>query len=184
MQELADAPDLAEPGAPGRTPAGRRRTRWPIVIGVISLVVCVPLVAIERVLIGDEYLLTIKFLRDSTAWPEEVLPAVQIVLGVLMGGMPWFLVDGGVSTLRRRRRARGSHLAYAWITLAFVAAFSLVMVSAILFVAPEYVEHEPGLIRKIALGMIQVDTMLLAYPVFIILWFRRPRVRQEIREWK
>ncbi len=152
-------------------------------MGAISLLLCILLVAVERFMVVHEELLTSKFLSDNTGWPERIIPAVQLVLAFLMGGMPLFLIDGGVSVMLRRRRAKGSYLIYGWISLAFVALLTAIMVSQIVWIAPAYVQKEPGLIRKLTIATIS-GGLFLIYPAFLMLWFRRRRIRDEVRNWR
>ena len=75
-------------------------------------------------------------------------------------------------------------MAYAWITIAFVTIFSLVMVSQMVFTAPAHIQREPRLIRKLIEATLLTSGLLLIYPVFVLMWFRRRRIREELREWE
>ncbi len=70
------------------------------------------------------------------------------------------------------------------MTVAFVAIFTSMMVSQILYVAPMHVNEEPGIIGKLTLGTILLDGLLLIYPLLVVLWFMRPSIRDALRGWK
>ena len=100
---------------------------------------------------------------------------VGIVLAVL-------LLVAGIYLLKRIRTARGLYVIYAGASLV-LAAVDLVLTIAV--VIPSLQESglpEAGVIGGIVAGVIGV-AIRMAWPVFLLVWFSRRKIRQQIQQW-
>ncbi len=144
-----------------------KRSSWPTVIGVISLV----LAGLIVIKFAWSTIMLLKIISDSDAislpW---VVVAVQCIVVLVTQAL---LLTAGVFTMMRKSVGRILHLIWAGIRLAFgLISLSLTM-RAVAGTAPPN-----DLIWYLLEG-----ALLLSYPVFLLIWFSRKKIRNEVRSW-
>ena len=166
------------------------RTRWPTTLGTIGIVLGV-------ILILDQFdeLITLRwtaaqwrsvvgpYLADwivhtlPPAWWRLLSAAVQIGLGVL-------LVAASVALRRRSRAGVARCRVWAWLAIGWVV---VVMGQATLWLFRHRAELSTLVVSGwagyavFALGLAFV--LLLAFPVFLLVWLSRPETRAEHEAW-
>jgi len=157
----------------------RPRPTWPTIIGVLSIVLGVPS------LLG----LVLSFCTFLNSGGGPLLGLAQLsglVLAVNVGiGFWWFgsaflLFLGGIRLIQRHSSGRTLHLFYAWIAVSLIGAYASIWLVSILTCAPD---------GRIALAEaawqgIRSWLLLILYPAFLILWFMRPPIKQQVLEWE
>lgn len=136
---------------------GAARPRWASVIGWISI-------GLAAFYIGVIVLSAARWM-PAPGTPEHRNAVATITLGVSLMAV---LGLGGYLLLRRRRIARRLHLLYAW-TVLLAVIFQLVLLTR----APL---HLPP--AQIAAALFQA-----AYPLFLVYWFGRPKIRAQMAAW-
>jgi len=146
---------------------GSARPAWPVAIGVLSIVVA-----------GQElYAAILAWARFYvTRASEGYLPGDRLdpVLSIPLALLAILLLAAGVLLLRRSQRGL-IHAGYAIIKLAWV--FLLIFLAE-------------GEARQYRLGLAPILLAVLeaipsvAYPVFLLIWFYRPSIRQQMSNWR
>jgi hypothetical protein len=158
-------------------PALPKRPIWPTVIGVISILLGFPSVAslvicLAYLLVGRGPLMHITELHGSSL-------AVNAALGTYVFGMSSLLLLGGSGVFQRRPWGRTLLLVYAWVTLGLLAAFAGSWVLS--FASGGYAD--PAHWGQAASKALWPWLPHGLYPLFLILWFRRPRIRAQLSQW-
>jgi hypothetical protein len=150
---------------------------WPKVIGFISIAL-----ASHDLIRGPNYFLIRGFIRHAHELmkisPEwwSTYTTVSSVVGIIM---VLILLGAGITTLMRRGIGRSLHLVYGaagiLITIGNVVVIAMMLLGAEM-VGPMRVGFFIGwIVVGVPLGMI--------YPVFLIIWFLRSKIRQEVAAW-
>jgi len=103
------------------------------------------------------------------------------VLGLLVAGL---LLYAGISLLQKRRRGRSLHLVYVVLQTLTVAGTVVITVALMNSIFPS----APRFFRKMieaqsVLGAVMQALIGLAYPVFLLVWFCRRKIRAQVAEW-
>jgi hypothetical protein len=177
------------PGAYGGVYPGQQpRPPWPTVVGIISLCVA-----------GIFGLMTIGSLIYNasgfhTAQQREVLENMpgwfrpyKWVGGVFTIATYVVLAIGGAKLLKRRRAGRTLHVAFALMGVLVAISGLVVMITMMNYMSPP--ANMPPQARvafkaTMAFSAIIGMAFALAYPVFVLIWFTRPKVNQHIRTWQ
>jgi len=154
----------------------RKTPSWAIVIGVISIVlaglalICTPISLAVTALIPEGT----EVYECYPPW-YRTYTMFTAMLGIVMAVV---LLLAGISLLRRRNIAAALHLAYGVISAIMVILNIGIMAASIDI--PEVPDAtKPGLIG----GMIG-SFIGLVYPVFLIVWFMRRKIREEMANWQ
>jgi len=191
QQSPTPAPAAGEPmnvyPAPGVSGAGAKPV-WPTVVGIISL--CLAGLGSLMTIVGQIFqAFAADFQppqqRDMLANMPDWHQAYQWSIALIGIAIYVMLAIGGVMLLKRRRVGRTLHVAYALvgIVLAIVGTVvGLILVDYMQFDGPE----EMQTITKVtSMGGIIIGLFIsLAYPVFLLIWFARPKVKAETRLWR
>ena len=157
----------------------RPRPKWPTVIGVLSIVLGAPS------LLG--LVLSFCTFLDSGGGPvlelarlSGLVLAVNVGLGLWWFGSAFLLFLGGIRLIQRRSSGRTLHLFYAWFAVSLIGAYAATWLVSVLTCAPD---------SRIALAgaawqSIRPWLPLILYPAFLIFWFMRPRIKQQVQEWQ
>lgn len=155
-----------------------RPSAWPKVIGIISLVfsglglVCGPLGKAANIVNPASREVYAMFPDWFRTWET-----VSMLVGI---GTCILLLAGGILLLRRRALARALHLAYGALGVVITLVNAAVMVS--LFSHPGDL---PAPLRAAMVSSAVVGVLAgMAYPVFLLVWFLRPRIAAEVRGWQ
>ena len=184
-------PPIRQPPPPP-TP-GRRTSNWPRVIGVISI--ALGALAVLGAAVGlAMQAISAAVGRGRTpffAMPESMAAwnAISNVIGIGFGVL---LLAAGVMLLKRRPVARTMHLVYVPCAIVMDLIGTILMLASI----DEFVElmgrdmpgrtpaeFEAMMRAAIAAGAVIGGLIGLIYPVFLLIWFSRGKIRQEMAAW-
>lgn len=155
---------------------GGRRVLWPVAIGAASVVVA----ALKLLtLIGDFLQLGVSVVLGSGPPFSEVFggslwsmaAATAYLLGGVIGAL---LLPAGILVWRQSRLGPGMHKAYAIIAILLNLALPLTQ----FFAYPEM--YRMQLISR----SLWSATLGMVYPVFLLVWFSRAKVKAETRLWR
>ena len=107
------------------------------------------------------------------------------VAGVIGMGVGVVMLAAGLATLRRRPSGRVLHLVYAALTCIQIAVGLVVLIMAIPEVQASG-SSDPAARAGLVGGLIGdiLGTIFGAvYPVFILIWFSRRKIRDEVAKW-
>ncbi len=181
MTEFPSAfPPIQQPPLQPQYAPPEKKPAWPIAIGIISIVlgslmlICVPIS------------MGINAYNPEAAATQEQFPewsqTYSIISSLISMGLAVLLLVGGILLIRRRAVARPLHLLYAVVTVLMAVVGTVVFFSVIL---PSV--DTADLPRGTAIGMkfgAVVGTFLnVAYPVFLLIWFLRGTIRDQVRSW-
>jgi hypothetical protein len=188
------------PTAPPTTPGalGARRSQWPVVLGVCSIIlgscgVAMNILGTLPVVFPDLY-------RSLPGQSEEMVQVmlrfrfVSIVAGIIMGSVSAWLIVGGIRLIQRRSCAR-THLRWWSILRVVMVPIAMVFSVYVQQVSMEVMRNDPKLANNPAMMgsfplIIIVLTLVIglawgwAWPAFLLWWFARERIRVEINDWK
>ncbi|MCX5685507.1 MAG: hypothetical protein NT049_17765 [Planctomycetota bacterium] len=178
MSQMQSGPQGAGQGtgAGGAIPAAPR-SKWPKVIGIISIVLA------SLAIICTPASLAMQKLDPNQRHVFEQLPGwfniymtVSGVLGVLVGVL---FLAAGITLVLRKPAARPLHLVYA--CLAIIMCLVGIFVSVAAFSgAPVEGSMKAGMVAGFACSL----PLGLAYPVFLLIWFLRGSIARETASWR
>ncbi len=157
-----------------------KKPAWPIVIGIISIVLaslgllCFPLSIVSN-----------KLNPEAVEW-EKSLPdwysTYTIVVSLFGVGMTIGLLIGGILLIRRRAIARPLHMLYGAFG-AFMCILGFVMLFTVVLPSLSAANFPPE--REIIVKIVSVVGTIVGavYPVFLLIWFSRGRIRDQVRSW-
>lgn len=175
-------PPAPEPPTPGQAPEPTKRPGWATAIGVISVVLAGLGLVCTRIGLAIKDVTSKLAPGTPTVNIEDYFPdwygtyqTVAILVGIALSVI---LLAGGVSVLRKRAAARTLHLAWAGINLVLGVINNVISLGFMdLSSAP------PGArFRAILLIIIGIPAGL-AYPVFLLIWFNRAKIKQQLSTW-
>lgn len=179
-----------EPGLPVSRLTNPLLPRWPHVIGTIGIVLGV-LIFLDQ--IDDLWMLT---------WTEEDLRRVfspeigaliaaamrpkgwQLVSTVIQMGLGLLLVVGSLRLKRRRQSGIALCRSWAWLAIAWAVA----VIGWGTWLLSRYSGEIPGVSivswqTAAVLGIGFALVLLLAFPVFLLVWLAKSEVREEYSSW-
>ncbi len=176
MPSTPQPPQQAPDPQPSQPP---KRSAWPTVIGVISIVlaalgiVCTP-VSLGMQSVNPAQKQMLRHFPDW--WPTWIL--ASSVLGVGFGVL---LLIAGILLLKRRPAGRTLHLLYAIASIVMGAVGGVLTALAL----GEALGDLPGPARAGAIGGLAGGTCGgAAYPIFLLVWFFRGKVRADVAAWE
>lgn len=176
---------------------------WPTVIGVISIIF--GSLGVLSGACGGAFLLLsgplVSMIPEAQASEMEVQLSSGLPYPVLQGGVMLLefvisvmMLVGGIMLLRRKRSARGLLVGTAWLdllsnTVGAVVGF-LVMQAQMKSMQEnaEMAQQMPAGIGALVQGaggvMVFVQWLFLAiWPVFVLIWFSRSKIRESVEAW-
>lgn len=185
----------APPTVPGALIAPKRPSAWPGVIGTIAIVLG------SLATFGALSQVAAPLIMD---WVTSIMPAEQrsqveamgkygteqIVLGLLGIAIAILLIVGGAKLLRRRRSA--ATILRIWAVLKVLNSTAGSVVGLLLQLEqfralPQQGQAPAGmmdLMRSFAFVMLGISLLWLwAFPAFLLAWFARRKVRDEMKGW-
>lgn len=180
MTEPPTPPPFTTPqGSP--SPLGAGKSNWPIVIGVISVSLggLGMIVNLSNVILGG--------IRGSTrgvaiSFPEWFGTYTRVA-GVVGMGIALLLLLGGIALLRRRRPARPLHMVYAVGKIISSLIGTFIVISAMSdFTRPD---EQMAIVMKSSMYIVAFlgGAVACVYPIFLLIWFSRARIRAEMQQW-
>lgn len=179
MSDLpAMPPPVREPAPPGAPLGPPRRPGWATAIGVISVVlagmglICTPIsLAMQDLLPKLMPGAPIIDIRDY--YPEwyGTYYTIMIFVGLALAVLH---LAGGITVLRKHTLARALYLTWAGANLV------LTVINIVISLAFMDLSSAPRTVRIATIIGIPVG---LAYPVFLLIWFNRAKIKQQVSAW-
>ena len=185
---IVTSPDPPDPRA--STAGGATRSRWPGVIGTIGVVLSV-IIIIDQI----DDLLTLSWTLED--WQRIFAPGIAELIVNSAPPMVWRVLSGliqiglGVilflgSMALRRRTLWGIHLCKLWAWLAIVWAIITVGWGARWLMLHAEEIHGTSIINwqgYSVLGLTLALVLMVAFPMFLLVWFSTRSVRAEYQDW-
>lgn len=188
MSDLPAGSDLA-PLGPLAGP-GQEAAVWPYVIGGASLMVAAQgllglLGGLLQTGVNSVFFRTGSgFLTLPPGWSgvEIVSMIIPALFQPLMCG---FLLAAAILLLRRKRLGIRLHMVYAIVTIVLAGAAPLLAIAS--YAAQQrqqrHQEYAKYLLGHLIFQAIWGTTRSVIYPIFVLVWFRRVRIRRQTEEW-
>ena len=180
MAEPPTTPPFTTPqGSP--SPPGTNKPNWPIVIGVISVSLggLGMIVNLISALLGG--------MRGNTQGAGISFPdwfgTYTRVEGVAGTGIALLLLLGGIALLRRRRPARPLHMVYAVANIISSLIEVYIVVSAMGYFIEPGGQMATVMKTSMYIGAFVGGAAGCAYPIFLLIWLSRGRIRAEMQQW-
>ncbi|KKL79616.1 hypothetical protein LCGC14_2013030 [marine sediment metagenome] len=164
------------PSSASADPSRSRKAAWPIVLGVMALfcggvgLVGIPLAAAIKLFQADRG-------HRSVSSPDWWLTYRMVSFGVIMI-LSAILAIAGICLLRRRPAGRALHLVYGVLG----TVYGLTCLLMVPFSLPKHV-WPVEVAARIVLGCSEGSGILI-YSVFVLIWFARPVIRQQVEAWR
>ncbi len=170
----------AAPAGQPLQPSGR--PKWATAIGLISIIVASLLLVFMLIGLAKKSIAFKLGPGTFTVSIEEYFPhwyttyqTVTISVGIVFAVL---LLVGGIGALRKRAPTRKLHLVWAGIYIGVTVIRNVIEITYIdLSSAPSWMRSTMGL------GIIIMIPVSLAYPVFLLIWFNRAKIKQQISTW-
>lgn len=172
------------------------RSKWPAIIGTISIV----LGGLGLLCYGCGSLNTIVSPMLVSAMPEDQRPAtpqgMMLVLQVAQTCAAFllslWLLFAGIGIVRRRSWGRGGHI--GWAIMKIITAIAGMLIGLVFLpdsvqqindqlnqgTGPPPFEMTEGVMLVI---LVVMSVWAILWPIFVLLWFLRGNVREEVRGW-
>lgn len=192
------APPVAPPVHPGRYAPAPRPPVWPVVIGVISIVF-----GAVGILGGLGGLMGPLFMGFARAGPPEAQAGLagirqwlpwMIVSTLLNGAVAALLLAGGIGLVSRRPWSPRALVAWAIVRIpmvVFAGAVGYLVQDANFQAMQQQQSSTPappmpaGLMQGIVAGGVIFGILWgWAFPGFVLVWFSRPRIREQTGAWR
>jgi hypothetical protein len=157
---------------PAAATARATGTVWPRALGAVSM------------LLAGKLLFWEVWSQTSPLWKrlfrvEWSVTARDVLLHALVGALGVLLMVAGWLLWHRRRGAAVCHLIYAVAFVIATLGWPVLASSATLFW-----QGLSGLSRYYYLAlMVGSGLLALAFPVFLLVWFLRPKIRAQVKSW-
>jgi len=169
-------PPPDQPGPPQAYQHPSGRAGWATAIGIISIVlaslnfICLPVLVVAT-LLGPRW-------QKTAGLPVEWYGPFQLVLAGIGAALAAVLLAAGISLLGRRRSGRTLHLAWAALSV-----LMCLVNNAVAFTTMSPAKLPPRLAASTILSVIIMIPVALAYPVFLLIWFNRAKIKQQVSRW-
>ena len=175
--------------APAGLYPGGRRVLWPVAVGTASIVV-----AGQNLLnqVGGFLQFFARFATKGN--PGQLISELKrldarAIFSVGMGAadliLPMLLLAAGILVWRQNRRAPGLLKAYAIITILLSVGLAIFQANII----PDVAGIAGGgrartyLTSSLIISSLWRTTTAMIYPIFLLIWFSRAKVKQHVQTW-
>lgn len=165
---------LAAPCPVSPSYADAPRPIWPTVIGILSILQgffwasCIGLTVAMRAMHPVQ----------EEPSPEGWWGAVRPALGVVVLVLPILVVVAGIQLIRHRPSGRTLHILYGIVTL---LVHGVLFASGAVSMYPRYSEN--SMLGAYGVGLAVGALLSMGYPVFVLIWFLRPKIRRQMMAW-
>jgi hypothetical protein len=167
------------------------RTHWPAALGVIGIVIAALSVFDEageliRLFTWDEADWARIFGAETARLIEHMAPPLgfMVVSAVINLELAVLLFVGSILLLRRQRAGVSCCRAWAWIVLPWLVVQLVLVLTWLRDLLPQLLAPELMPSQATVSGAVIFGFMIVAiYPVFLLVWFARPRIRAEYVLW-
>lgn len=165
-------------------------SRWPITIGTIGVILGVVLI-----LDNVDDLVTLRWTAAEwqsllgpyiADWIARTLPPTgwRLLAAVVQIGLGGLLIVASVGLRRRSRAGVARCRLWAWLAIGWTAVTIAGGTLWLLRHAAEFPSlASPGVGGYVAFGLALALVLLLAFPVFLLVWLSLPHVRAEWQGW-
>ena len=181
MTEFPSAfPPIQQPPLQPQYAPPEKKPAWPIAIGIISIVlgslilICVPI----NMATGAHNPQAAKLQEQFPEWFQTY----SIISSLISMGLGVLLLVGGILLIRRRAVARPLHLAYAVGTV-LMGVVGLVVSFSVILPSLDPADLPPGMSVGIMKIIVVGTTFLNVAPVFLLIWFLRGSIRDQVQSW-
>ena len=160
-----------------------KRQLWPRIFGIVSCVFAGQAILITPLVMwfNRANATSRKVMDLFPAWHTR-LTNYSMVLGMALGAM---LLVAGLKTMKRQQTGKTLHMLFATISLLSV------LVSAVAYCHAQSHVDTSGLtgaeragIMGGSVGGILGSLFGAAYPIFLLVWFTRPKIQRDIEQWE
>lgn len=145
-------------------PRKRPRPTWPLVIGIISVVVSIVCLIMRLVSLSIQW-------KSGSIGP--------FIHGFLSASLDLVLLAGGILLINRKPAGKKLHVFWSFLSLFGVGA--LVVLLVIWYGDSTAIERQNYGREMICLGIGSV--ILAAYPVFLLIWLSRRFIERDLSRW-
>ncbi len=168
---MSDQPQTLPPPLELSYPVAPARLAWPAVVGILSIIwALLGLTLLVSVATGKPFFPLQYMTRSSHDW--------QIVAGVMRLFLHLMLLMAAICLLNRLALAGPMHLVVGAVYLAIGAIDISADSPFFLCLGPS----TPGDLRLVAAVAIANFAGAISYPVFLVVWFSRRKIRRQLRE--
>ncbi|KKL60677.1 hypothetical protein LCGC14_2202930 [marine sediment metagenome] len=162
---MTETPPPIDQPAPPQLPVPQPRTVWPTVIGWLSLV-----------MVARSVVSTVGFIPVHVhSVSSGQLYAGHIILSILTSIVSAVLLAyAGLNTLARRPFGKTVHILWASLALGGTLFYSLTNLAEL--------GQQADMMGTPSVALWLIGRQ--AYPIFLLIWFTRRRIRNEIRNWQ
>ena len=154
-----DVPRPTSTGSPAPRPD---RTQWPTIIGTLSIIVALFMIGGALITLPDEVSI------------DEARALGSFLASVIITGFHVWLLAAAIGLLYRNRI--GVIFLQIWAILyAFVM---ITLIGIFIVLVPPY------LVRELLWSVLISVLVYLGWPVFLIVWFSRGSIRDDVRQWR
>ncbi len=173
-------PTLVAPPAGIAVAAGR--STWPLVIGIVSVVFG------AGGTLYNGFNLVVRLLSLGSSAPSVLLEVAAMSLWLCMS---LWLLAGGIGVIQRKQQAAVSIRRWAIVkTILYVTCFSFAVLAFVFFgdMVRETLEELGGETAGLSVGLLAALTAIvlgwvLAWPIFILIWFSRDAIQEDVGTW-
>ena len=183
MSDLpAMPPPVQQPAPAGQAPQPPGRPGWATAIGLISTILASLFLVFMLIGLATRSVTSKLDLGTETFNIEDCFPdwyatyqTVIILLGIAFAAL---LLVCGIAALRKRAATRALHLVWAGIYIVVSVVQNVIEITYI-----DLSSASPTMRAVLVLGIIIMIPLSLAYPVFLLIWFNRAKIKQQISTW-
>jgi hypothetical protein len=185
VEQSSNSGPLAPPPETGELPPYERMTVWPKRLGILLIVlgaIGILTVPMAMSIATQEAFIRVMLPKDVTPDPEAIRQAAiwKAVLSVLSGVLSVPVVAAGIGLLRKR--AWGTKLAILAAALSVGLALVAAAVDMMINKGIDKAAGRP--VNLLGGGMLISLVLNLALPVFLLIWFALPAIREETAAWR
>lgn len=183
------------PMQPGEVAPGAMTSAWPTVVGILAIILGG--FGVLGGVWGVVYPIVVGSLADAMPqmqaqmelqlgeWSGR-LQAVSFVMSLVAG----LLLYGGI--LLAKRRSRAASILFSWSIIKIVLSFAylglqVTMQAQVVDQTAAQLQTVPGgrtmMVGAVAFGLVFSGIFMLTGPVFLLIWFRRGVIKQEVATW-
>ncbi len=194
QDSLPSAQPVAPPTQPGAIAAPVKRSTWPMVIGILAIVLggggfLLGVWGAINSFIFEKYMAAIPQ-QDASLTVMQDWKAWNVASSLLNSVLGALLLFGGISLVMKLARTRKIITAWALIKIVAVVFTTIlgVKVQQDMFAAMRQGPNMPpmGNTFYAAMGVVGMAFGLLwgwAFPVFVLIWFRRKKIKSQVAGW-
>lgn len=163
--------------------------RWPATIGALGILIGIlilldQLTELPTLGWGERQWQRLLPLGTTDLVTQFLPPlAVRLLLFVVELALGVLLLSGAWRLRQRQRRGAGLLRLWSWLAIAYVPVIIALAAWVQFGIAASAVPADVPWRGPAALALLLVALVLLAFPVFLLLWLARPEIREQYEAW-